>query len=655
MRSSAISWAAVGALALGAAVTGAACTGSKGQLMLVFQTDMSLPKDIDSIQLRVTLEGAVVYDKTFERLGGEGSIRLPATLGFLTPEDPTQALRVRLTANRGDTARVVRDVVTTVPEGRTATLQLPIQFLCDGSAKEESNGSGEEDVKSGCDEGQTCDAGACVKSTVDSGRLPDFVPEEVYGGGTGSGDGACFDTVKCFEGAVTAELDLDAFAADPTVCRAAAGGGGGVNMALLTQGGGICGQTACYVPLDGESDAGFREKDGAILLPPAVCERVKEGKLLGVVTAAAGEGACQQKRVSLPTCGPWSASGADQYKPPDGVLPTLLVAGQTHPGSLAVAPSGVYWIAGSTFDASGAPIRDGQVKTVPLGGGEPTVIADEQPSPRDLVVDDARQLVFWTNAGMGQAGAVDGAVMAAAPGVIEPIPLFGALRKPEGIARFGDALYWTQLYGDEVFRGTTSGAGADVSEGGDVPVSLTSPGGPLGASPYRIAVAADLVCWTYQGELQVESGGVACQRPGNTAEVIAQPQVTPRSIVLDVDAGGNATAVYWANFEAGKIFRVEHAGGTFGDPLPVATNQALPSGLAIDAERIYWTNRGDGTVMRLAKGLAGTSSPEVIASGQLRPGAIAVDDAAVYWVNEGSPDLSDGRPAKDGAILKLPK
>jgi hypothetical protein len=29
------------------------------------------------------------------------------------------------------------------------------------------------------------------------GNLPNFVAAEVYGGGTGTGDGLCFDTVQC--------------------------------------------------------------------------------------------------------------------------------------------------------------------------------------------------------------------------------------------------------------------------------------------------------------------------------------------------------------------------------------------------------------------------------------------------------------------------
>jgi hypothetical protein len=72
----------------------------------------------------------------------------------------------------------------------------------------------------------------------------------------------------------------------------------------------------------------------------------------------------------------------------------------------------------------------------------------------------------------------------------------------------------------------------------------------------------------------------------------------------------------------------------------------------VDAGHVYWTNQGDGTVMRAPR--AG-GTPELLAAEQVRPSAIAVDEGAVYWLNEGSPDLEDGSPVRDGAVMRVLK
>ncbi|WP_437736991.1 hypothetical protein [Sorangium sp. So ce1335] len=650
-RTRAGSIAAVCLLTLAAAAGVPACGGEKGQLMVVFQTDMSLPKDIDTIRVEATLDGSVVYDETFERLGGEGSIRLPATLGFLTPDDPTQALQVRVIASRGgkDGVRLLREVVTTVPEGRTATLHMPIQFLCDGSAEVERDAQGNAlrdaqgnvRVKNGCPEGQSCVAGSCVPREIDARALPEYEAAAVFGGGDGDSDGLCFDTLRCFAAAASAPVDLEAFAADETSCLAAAPGGE-INVALLTQGGGICGERACFVPLDAESDAGFRVEDGNVLrLPVEVCRRAQQGKLAGIAIAPAGEGKCRRKGTDLPTCGPWSASGGGQYTEPDASAPIPVAVAQVHPVSLRVTAGGVAWISGATFDDAGMSRRDGELKVAPQGGGEPLILGAAQASPRDLAIDEARQVVLWTNA-------EDGTLMAAPLVGGEPRALLEDLEQPEGLSLSGDTLTWTELWGGGVFRATLSGAGAEVELG--APEELAPPAAVV-ASPYRVASAGDTVCWTYQGTLGRTDGAVACSRGGATL-LVASEQLTPREIALDADGQGNAVAVYWASFEGGSVFRAALGEDEVGEAAEIASGQGQLNGLALDEDHIYWTRRDAGTVVRMPKD---GGEPEVLASQQQRPGSVAVDAAAVYWINEGSPDQDDGTPVRDGAVLKLAK
>ncbi|WP_245678436.1 hypothetical protein [Chondromyces crocatus] len=626
--------------------------------MLVFQTDMSLPKDIDAIRLLVTVEGAVVFDETYRRLGEEDSIKLPATLGFLTPDDPSLPLRLRVIGSRGsdEGVQVLREVVTTVPDGRTAMLQVPIQFLCYGSAEVERDeqgnvkrdADGQVVVKSSCAEGQTCIAGSCVVADLPSDDLPDFVRAEVFGGGSGAGDGLCFDTLSCFGQGAATQPKFMALADGQRACVAdVPPGGAALNVALRTQGGGICGELGCFVPLDAGVDAGWKSIEGDRLrLPDAVCDRAEAGTLLGLTIAAAGVDTCRQKGTDLPTCGPWSSSGV-QYTQADVARPLPIALGLTHPVALTVAPSGIYWIESGKFDASGASAGEGAVKSVPLGGGEPKSLATNLVAPRDLAVDEASDLVFFTTAG---ASVEEGALLAVSPSLGVVTTLLGERRLPDGIARRAGSLLWAEMWGDELMTIATTGEGTSLTVQGQP--SSVSPGATLGKSPHRVEATVDVACWTYQGTLAVGDGAVACQRGTAPPEVIAQQQLTPRALAFDVDADGRATAVYWASFDGGTISRVAIDSSAFGAPEVLFQDQPLPSGVAVDDAHVYWSNRGDGTILRAPK--AGGAA-EVIASGQRRPGAIAVDGEAIYWLNGGSPDAEPGVPARDGALMKLLK
>ncbi|WP_437730273.1 hypothetical protein [Sorangium sp. So ce1335] len=661
-------------LALGAASGGGAgCSGSKGQLMFAFQTDMSLPKDIDAIRVLVTLEGTVIFDQTYRSLGSEEGIKLPATLGFLTPDDPSQALRLRVIATQGgdDQIRVLREVVTTVPEDRTALLAVPLHFLCYGSGEAERNPDGT--VKrdgtnavvarnSLCDEGQTCEAGACVKAVKPSEELIEYEPTLVFGGGDGDGSGLCFDTVGCFEqGVASAELS-DATAGE---CRARLPHRGTeINVALLTRGGGICGDRACYVPMDAQSTTGWRAADdGWITLPEAVCTKAKEGKLVGLAVADASE-TCPMKDAKVPTCGPWSSSGRGLYTAPDQAQPLPLALWLLRPIALAAtqdteARKGrIYWVEGGTFDDS-TPNPDGAVRWIPRDGGDPLSIAEELRAPSDLVIDQDTGVVFWTVTGMDTQ---DGEIRAWSPETEAALPVLTGRRRPLGIARYKGAstnaksLVWTEQLGDQVFQATTAGAGPELIAQDDV--SALTEGALLGASPYRVAAAADVVCWIYEGGQQREQrspGAVACKRQGEPARIVAEQQGTPQAIALDVDAEGNAQAVYWADMEHGTISRINLGGSDLGAPEIFAEGQAAPRGIAIDREFVFWTNWQGGTVMYAPK--AG-GAPVELARGQDRPRAIVVDQEAVYWTNEGAVAPAMGGsdvPVGNGAVMRLLK
>lgn len=284
----------------------------RGQLMVALVTDMSVPKDIDKIHAQVVLtRGPVVHDQTYWLEPGDiGDTRLPATLAVVAGESPNADVEVRITAFRGTEARTFSKVQTTIPKDRLATLRVPVQWLCDGSAQRIL----EDIYDSACspedNEEYSCVAGTCQPARIDAELLPDFEPAAIFGGGDGPGDvlGECFDTTKCFdagedvEASAECELEVDV----PS--------GGELNVALKfpaddPESGdspGICGSDGCYVPLDKDDRFGWREGDGdRVLLPPAACQAVADG-------AAESLRVCythRSKTAEFPSCGPWSSVG----------------------------------------------------------------------------------------------------------------------------------------------------------------------------------------------------------------------------------------------------------------------------------------------------------------------------------------------------------
>jgi hypothetical protein len=261
----------VAATTIAAASSG--CSGDKvtqGELILAVQTDMSLPKDVDEVRIEVTSFGNVVFKNRYPV--GAGGLRIPATLGILPGANARALVTIRVIAIQRGKPRMLREVVTTVPSARLATLRLPIQWLSDGSAKVQGDPTatdggtsfrslhpaageiGDEIIVSTCPPEQTNIAGECVDWNVDSDTLPDYSAEDVFGGGKEDGTGgACFDTLGCMQDAVTVHPDGSCTIVPPAAQP------GLVNVALrLPLGGdGICDDANCYIPLDSAAGSGW--------------------------------------------------------------------------------------------------------------------------------------------------------------------------------------------------------------------------------------------------------------------------------------------------------------------------------------------------------------------------------------------------------------
>ena len=278
------------------------CEKVRGQLMLIIDTDLTPggdQRDFDVFQLGVTNDGFV--SRPFNEFGSPDlPTSFPATFAIVGNGDPTEKIHVRLYAgqNPGDTAvgdpKLLREVVTTIPDERIVAVRLRFEWSCFGGAYDK--GAPDHYVEAHCPEepvGTTCIAGTCTDWSIDSSALPDFDDAEVFGG-------PCFDTIACLKNGAVQTLDE----ASCSIPKPA----GITNVGLVTADQlGICEEGgACWVALDAESPRGWTTSGERILLPDGYCrpaEGIGTGRILQVVTS----GDCPPKTERNPTCGPWSS------------------------------------------------------------------------------------------------------------------------------------------------------------------------------------------------------------------------------------------------------------------------------------------------------------------------------------------------------------
>lgn len=290
----------------------------RGQLMVVLQTDMSLPKDVTQVKIQIKRDGTLYHDKNYIIAPGEDWVaKLPGTLAVIASvEEPTPRVEVVVIGLRGSEARVFAKSVTTIPERRIATLFVPIQWLCEGQVKK-LTGNGDDAVyESSCTPSggkeRACRAGSCETIEVDESTLKDYAEEDVFGGAEKDSKlGRCFDTRRCFEAGVSVAPD------DDCIVELEVPKGFGLNFGLLnpTNNDGIefdrgPREGDRLVPLDHSSSFGWEYVKGTkatstpvrAQLPKAVCRRLANDEFESVVASFS----CESKTLAYPTCGPWT-------------------------------------------------------------------------------------------------------------------------------------------------------------------------------------------------------------------------------------------------------------------------------------------------------------------------------------------------------------
>jgi hypothetical protein len=85
-----------------------------GELNIVLQSDMSIPKDIDHVLLQVTQDGHLLLE--VNRDVGPGQLLLPAAFEVKSTGDSSPAA-IHTVAYKSGQPRVRRDAVTPIPDG----------------------------------------------------------------------------------------------------------------------------------------------------------------------------------------------------------------------------------------------------------------------------------------------------------------------------------------------------------------------------------------------------------------------------------------------------------------------------------------------------------------------------------------------------------
>lgn len=355
------------------------CTAEKdparGQLMIALQTDMGIPKDVTAVHVQVLLRGEVQYDRKYTIAPG-GDTKLPATIAVVAGEEPNPPVEVRVLGIRGEEVRVFSKAVTTIPRSRIATLHVPVQWLCDGQVLDLGEGTYDSSCEPDGKNERACRAGSCERVEVGSDDLPDYVPGEIFGGGTKPGDelGVCYSTETCLGQGFEVDPELDDCAVEVELEDEQE-----LNLGLkMTEqsGDGICQAGGdCFIPLDesdlfGWSEVSRTPRDGGrsavrARLPKAVCEKLTAGEIAAVVASTA----CQSKTSQYPTCGPWSSVEAPKNLEP--TAPTGPVeqggdGGAGGSGSEASTSAG----AGGAAPSNGDPIAQGELEVVAPAGDD---------------------------------------------------------------------------------------------------------------------------------------------------------------------------------------------------------------------------------------------------------------------------------------------
>jgi hypothetical protein len=310
-------------------------------------------------------------------------------------------------------------------------------------------------------------------------------------------------------------------------------------------------------------------------------------------------GLCGTNYAEAPTLGKQGSCGSAPATGSGSSLATLSRQSNSEPECLTTDGEHVY------FTETAA----GRVMEVPLAGGTPATLADDQDMPFGISV--AVGYVFWSN----EAPGGDGTIMKVPSGGGVPVTLAEGQGSPTAIAADGVDVYWINLTGNHaVMR---------VPVEGGTPTVLAE-----ATSPSAIAVFASDVYWIDGNDIRTVPG------VGGIASTLFKSQASPFDLAVD------AQTVYWN--DAGGSGTILQASKTAGKAITLATDTGTAR-LAVAAGSVYFTSpSSSSTTGRVMSVPAGGGATTILATGQTTPEGIAVGGSSVIWTDT---DL--------GAIVRL--
>jgi hypothetical protein len=275
---------------------------------------------------------------------------------------------------------------------------------------------------------------------------------------------------------------------------------------------------------------------------------------------------------------------ASEPEPAEGFSTVVTLASSLadDPEAIAVDGGYVYW---TEFNA-------GRVMKVPVGGGEPIVVAADQDQPYRVAAREGQ--VVW--------GANHRLMMQAAPS-LAPVVLATESTYFSDILLDGESIYW--------------GVGGSDGELGQIR-RTTRRGGAVETlvhdhDPLDIAIAGGELYWASV----VEVGKVPLG--GGEARILFPDEEGPEALTVRDDQ------VYWSN--RGGLMRGDKAGGLASS----FASERVTLSIESDGESLYWSDFATGSLMKLA--LGGGGAPIVLVPGPTGSLFVAVDDQWVYWVD----------------------
>ncbi len=274
----------------------------------------------------------------------------------------------------------------------------------------------------------------------------------------------------------------------------------------------------------------------------------------------------------------------------------------------------------------------GDVMSVPVGGGPPTVLASGLPGPSSVAVDG--KSVYWIAALLQGASAV----MKLPAGGGTPVTLVSNETPIASLAVDATSVYWTDSVGGaNAYPGHALGGRVSRMPSGGGAEQVLVDGSPL--APGGVAVDATSAYWLGSPGSPTNFTNVLQKVPlhGGAAVTLATYQAwgagpAVAAVPLPVVAGQTARNVYWiaqppcpsctrpSSQPPSNLLSVPATGGS------TSTLTTGANGVAVDSNTLYWTT--GGTVMSLP-----TSGGTPITLANVGGGAgIAVDAASVYWI-----------------------